>query len=149
MDWSIVLGVIGILVSIVVGWITFRLTERRARNQRHFVAKATVLQELSKSLGEDAIPTPAIIEATLRSVVRETADPKLTLSLDEILDDLIRQVTSDPFLDAERRRKLQAKACAGMLSRRALIDIRAGRSTPHRRNQALIASVARKLGICD
>jgi hypothetical protein len=37
------------------------------------------------------------------------------------------------------------KACAGALSRRALIDIRARRSTPHLKNQALLASVARNL----
>lgn len=107
MDWSLILGIIGILVSVGVGWITYRLADRRARNQRHATAKATVLQELSKSLGEDSVPTPAVIEATLRSVVREVADPKVAVSLDEVLDDLVRQVTSDPFLNAERRRKLQ------------------------------------------
>jgi hypothetical protein len=37
------------------------------------------------------------------------------------------------------------KACAGKLSRRALIDIRAGRSTPHRKNQTVLAAVVRKL----
>lgn len=37
------------------------------------------------------------------------------------------------------------RMCEGQLSRRALIDIRAGRSTPHRRNQALLAEVAEKL----
>ena len=39
------------------------------------------------------------------------------------------------------------KACEGRLSRRALIDIRAGRSTPHRKNQELLASVARSFGL--
>jgi hypothetical protein len=34
-------------------------------------------------------------------------------------------------------------ACQGRLSRRALIDIRAGRSTPHRKNQEFLASVVR------
>ena len=37
------------------------------------------------------------------------------------------------------------KACAGKLSRRALIDIRAGRSTPHPRNRSLLASILAKL----
>jgi hypothetical protein len=32
------------------------------------------------------------------------------------------------------------------LSRRTLIDIRAGRSRPHRKNQERLASIARKLG---
>jgi hypothetical protein len=38
-------------------------------------------------------------------------------------------------------------ACAGALSRRAIIDIRAGRSTPHRRNQALLAALVNRLGL--
>jgi hypothetical protein len=52
------------------------------------------------------------------------------------------------IMPAVRRAPLAmlVKACAGELSRRALIDIRAGRSTPHRRNQALLAAVARRLG---
>jgi len=35
------------------------------------------------------------------------------------------------------------EACAGRLSRRALIDIRAGRSRPHLRNQELLTFIAR------
>lgn len=107
MDWSVFLGVLGIIVSIVVGWLTYRLADRRARSNRQISAKATVLQELSKSLGEDSVPAPDILEATIRSVLREVGDPKIGLDVDEILDDLVRQVTSDPFLDSERRRKLQ------------------------------------------
>jgi hypothetical protein len=36
-------------------------------------------------------------------------------------------------------------ACKGRLSRRALIEIRAGRSTPHRKNQEFLASALLKL----
>ena len=39
------------------------------------------------------------------------------------------------------------RMCKGRLSRRALIDIRAGRSTPHRRNQRLLESCVRRLGL--
>lgn len=107
MDWSLILGILGIVVSILVGWLTYRLADRRAQSQRYVTAKATVLQELSKSLGEDSVPTPDILEATIRSVLREVGDPRVEIALDELLDDLVRQVTSDPFLDGERRRKLQ------------------------------------------
>lgn len=107
MDWSIVLGIAGILVSIGVGWLTYRLANKRAMSQRYAAAKATVLQSLSKSLGEDAIPTTDVLQATIRSVLRESGDPKLKLEIDDVLDDLIRQVTSDAFLDSSRRRKLQ------------------------------------------
>ena len=108
MDWSIALGIAGIVVSVVVGWLTYVLANRRARTQRWLQAKTAVLQGLSKSLGEDAIPSIGVLRATIRSVLREIGDPKLELSLDEVLDDLIRQVTADPFLDVERRRQLQA-----------------------------------------
>jgi hypothetical protein len=37
-------------------------------------------------------------------------------------------------------------ACRGRLSRRALSDIRAGRSTPHRKNQEFLAAIVLKLG---
>jgi hypothetical protein len=36
--------------------------------------------------------------------------------------------------------------CHGILSRRALIDIRAGRSRPHRKNQALLVSIVNRWG---
>jgi len=107
MDWSLLLGILGIVVSIVVGWLTYGLADRRARSQRYFTAKSTVLQELSKSLGEDSVPPPNILEATIRSVLREVGDPRVQINVSEVLDDLMRQVTSDPFLDSERRRKLQ------------------------------------------
>jgi hypothetical protein len=107
MNWSIAVGVLGILASVVVGWLTYRLADRRARNQRYAAAKSTVLQELSNPLGEDAVPTPHIIEATIRSVLREMGDPRVKLGVDDVLDDLLRQVTSDPFLDRDRRTKLQ------------------------------------------
>ena len=107
MDWSLILGILGIVVSILVGWLTYGLADRRARSNRHIAAKNTVLQELSKSLGEASVPTPDILEATIRSVLREVGDPKVQMDVDEVLDDLVRQVTSDPFLDSERRRKLQ------------------------------------------
>src|SRR5882757_3294624 len=95
LDWSILLGVLGIIVSIAVGWLTFRLANKRAYAQRYVDAKSTVLQELSKSLGEDSIPTPGILEATIRSVLREIGDPKVQINISDVLDDLIRQVTSD------------------------------------------------------
>ena len=38
-------------------------------------------------------------------------------------------------------------ACEGKLSRRALIDLRAGRSRPHRNNQKMLAGILRELGL--
>jgi len=39
------------------------------------------------------------------------------------------------------------KECGGMISRRALVAIRAGRSRPHRKNQELLTSILRKCGL--
>jgi len=65
-----------------------------------------------------------------------------------VYDDPRRNYWQTKVLPAVRQVPLATlvKACTGGLSRRALIDIRAGRSTPHRRNQLLLASVVRKLG---
>ena len=49
-----------------------------------------------------------------------------------------------PALKAARLSHL-IEECRGILSRRALIDLRAGRSRPHRKNRELLASIARKL----
>ena len=38
------------------------------------------------------------------------------------------------------------KGCEGKLSRRALIDLRAGRSRPHPKNQEMLAAIVNKLG---
>jgi hypothetical protein len=60
-----------------------------------------------------------------------------------------RSVWATKIVPALKRADLAPleKACKGRLSRRALSDIRAGRSTPHRKNQEFLASVVRKLGL--
>lgn len=108
MDLTIVLSVFGIIVSILVGFGTFYLADKRARRNRWKNAKDMVLQDLSKSLGEGNVPDAAVIQATIRSVLRgHNANDLSAVTLDEVADDLLRQITSDPFLDSERRRQLQ------------------------------------------
>jgi hypothetical protein len=53
------------------------------------------------------------------------------------------------ILPAVKRMSLKqlVEACKGRLSRRALIDIRAGRSRPHRRNQEMLARILGELGL--
>lgn len=110
MNWSVFLGILGILASVAVGLGTFLIADKRARKNRYQNAKDLILRELSKSLGEDNIPSHLIISATIRSVLRENNSDNLeAVSVSEILDDLIRQITSDPFLDSERRKKLQTE----------------------------------------
>jgi hypothetical protein len=64
-------------------------------------------------------------------------------------DDPSRGDWQTKILHAVRKAPLAmlVKACAGKLSRRALIDIRVGRSTPHRKNQELLRTLLRSLGL--
>jgi hypothetical protein len=108
MDVNILLAIAGIIVSIGVGFGTFYLADKRAKRNRWESAKETVLRDLSKSLGEGNVPDASVIKATIRSVLRNhNASDLSVVTLDEISDDLLRQITADPFIDAERRRKLQ------------------------------------------
>ena len=110
MDTNIALSIAGIAVSIGVGVGTFYLADKRSRTAQWRAAKETVLRELSKSLGDGNIPQPQVILATIRSVLRENGAANLeAVTFEEIIDDLIRQVTSDPFLSADRRKELQSK----------------------------------------
>jgi len=108
MSLSITLGIIGILVSIGVGFGTYYLADKQARRNRWQGAKDIVLRDLSKSLGEGSVPEPGVILATVRSVLRsQNAADLAVVTFEEVKDDLLRQVTADPFLDAERRKQLQ------------------------------------------
>lgn len=110
MDMPTLVGVAGIVVSIVVGLGTYYFAERSGRRSRWQAAKNLVLHDLSKSLGEGNVPNPSVMLATIRSVLREQNAADLeAVTLEEVADDLIRQVTSDPFLDSERRIDLQNK----------------------------------------
>lgn len=109
MDLSVLLGVVGIVVSIGVGFGTFYIADRRATRNRWQSAKDTVLRDLSKSLGEGNVPDASVIKATIRSVLRSQNTNDLSaVTLEEISDDLLRQITADPFLEPERRKQLQA-----------------------------------------
>ena len=109
MNIGILLGLVGILVSIGVGFGTFYLADKRARINRWQNAKDMVLRDLSKSLGEGNVPDASVIKATIRSVLRShNAIDLSVVTLDEIADDLLRQITADPFLEPERRKQLQS-----------------------------------------
>lgn len=108
MDISVFLGVVSIVVSIAVGFGTFYIADKRAKRNRWQNAKDTVLRDLSKSLGEGNVPDASVIKATIRSVLRgQNANDLSVVTLEEIADDLLRQITADPFLEPERRKQLQ------------------------------------------
>ena len=107
---SNLLSVFGIVVSVLIGLTTFYIADRRSRRNRWQQARETILKELSKTLGEENIPNFEIISATIRSVLRGYNPGSLDkVTVAEVTDDLLRQITSDPFLDSERRNKLQTQ----------------------------------------
>jgi len=107
---SSLLSVFGIAVSVLIGLTTFYIADRRSRRNRWQQARETILKELSKTLGEENIPNFEIISATIRSVLRGYNPGSLDkVTVAEVTDDLLRQITSDPFLDLERRNKLQTQ----------------------------------------
>src|SRR5262249_11778342 len=78
----------------------------------------------------------ARIEHDEDNVYTEYTDPRRT----DWMRSTLPAVRSARLIDLVR-------GCSGKMSRRALIDIRAGRSTPHLRNQRLLAMVVRVLGL--
>lgn len=60
-----------------------------------------------------------------------------------------RDIWTTKILPAVKKGRLVdlEKACKGRISRRALIDIRAGRSRPHPRNQSFLEAIVKRLGL--
>ncbi len=109
-DWSLGVGILGILVSIAVGLGTFWASDRRTQRNRLLNARGLIVQVLSRSLADGAVPKRPVIEAVVRSVLREQGtvyNEQNTVA--EVIDDLLRQVASAPFLEADRRNSLQSQ----------------------------------------
>jgi hypothetical protein len=98
-------------------------------------------------IAADSWPTATATRALITSIGKESnsLEVQAVLVHDEqnaytVYDDPQRSYWQTKVLPAVKQIALATliKACAGKLSRRALIDIRAGRSMPHRRNQELL-----------
>jgi hypothetical protein len=70
-----------------------------------------------------------------QNVYTEYADPKRTEWITKIQPALKKPLLS-----------VLVKGCGTRLSRREIIELRAGRSKPHRRTQELLESILKKLG---
>jgi hypothetical protein len=110
-NWSVaevVVSIVGILIGVVVTLWTSRSLDLRARRQRWLTTKAMILRDLAPSLGEGDPPSLATLQAMIRSVLRANDIVAVdAFPFEEITDDLIRQITADPFLTQERRQQLQ------------------------------------------
>jgi hypothetical protein len=111
--------------SNVCGRQTIGLLERRHIK----IDQIKCIGKESNSLDE----VDAGLEHSEKNVYTEYADPKRSEWITKIRPALKKV----PL-------KLLVKECAGKLSRRALIDLRAGRSKPHRKNQELLATIVRQ-----
>lgn len=100
------------LISWIAGLATslgfYVLSTRHMRRTGWRLAKAQVIGDLAPSLGQSTVPSRAVILATIRSVAREHNLPSADLRCDDVIDELLRQVTADAFLETERRAALQA-----------------------------------------
>lgn len=100
MDSGILFNILSIIASIIIGLSTFFIADKRARKNKYLNAKAKILNDLSRSLGENSIPEYEVISSVIRSVLREENENNFdVISVKEISDDLLRQILSDPFLD--------------------------------------------------
>lgn len=91
-----------------------------------------------KCIGKESNSLENIEEGTVHSeqnVYTEYDDPKRTEWIVKILPELRKA----PL-------KTLVESCRGRLSRRELIELRAGRSKPHRRNQSFLVTKLRELG---
>jgi len=71
-----------------------------------------------------------------QNVYTEYADPKRSEWINKI----------QPALKKPKLRVLM-KACGRLLARRELIELRVGRSMPHRKTQELLVAILKKLGL--
>ena len=94
--------------------------------------------DLIKCIGKESNSLEAVdegLEHSEKNVYTEYVDPNRTVWLTKLQAAL-------------KKAKLKAllKACGKRLSRREIIELRAGRKKPHRRTQQLLESILRRLG---
>lgn len=95
--------------------------------------------DLIKCIGKESNSLENVDEGLVHSeqnVYTEYADPKRSEWITKI----------QPALKKAKLRDL-IKACGKLPSRRELIELRAGRSTPHRKTQELLVSILKNLGL--
>jgi len=95
--------------------------------------------EQINSIGKESNSLESVEEGTTHSeanIYTEYVDPKRTEWITKIQPALKKLPLS-----------VLVKECGNRLSRRELIELRAGRSRPHRKNRELLAEVVRRLGL--
>ena len=112
-DRAIVVGIIGVIATVVVGVVTYWLTAgtvSREYEERVKAAKNEVRIAVSRSIGEGVVPNKDKIQAVINSVERQYGiKPQDSESPEGVIDDIVERVLANEFLDAKRREELSTK----------------------------------------
>lgn len=110
---SFLIGIGGLLVTIIVGLVTYWLTTgsiSREYKERINAGRNYALTAIAKSIGEGVVPSKTKIKSVLNSVRRQYGIREQDFESPEtIIDDLLARILSNEFLDAKRREELSDK----------------------------------------
>jgi|HubBroStandDraft_6_1064221.scaffolds.fasta_scaffold205517_2 hypothetical protein len=115
-DRAIVVGIIGVIATVVVGVLTYWLTagtESREYSERLKASRNEIISAISRSIGEGKVPNKAKIQAVINSCdrqygVKQQDSPKPEV----VIDDIVERVLANEFLDAQKREDLSGKLLA-------------------------------------
>jgi hypothetical protein len=115
-DRAIIVGILGVIATIVVGVVTYLLTEgtvSREYQERVRAARNDVLTAVGRSIGEGKVPNKAKIRAVISSVERQYGIKAEDSEKPEaLIDDIVERVLANEFLDAQRREELSTQLLA-------------------------------------
>jgi len=73
------------------------------------IAKGLIVRDLTSALAERSMLTSEMINSTIKGILSELNYPKNLVLAHEIMDELIRSIITNPFLQTERRRQIEAE----------------------------------------
>lgn len=115
-DRAIIVGIIGVVATIVVGVVTYWLTAgtvSREYQERVKAARNDIQAAVGRSVGEGKVPNKAKIQAVISSIERQYGIKQQDSERTEaVIDDIIERVLANEFLDAQRREELSSKLLA-------------------------------------
>lgn len=113
---NLLVGIGGLVATIVVGVVTYWLTSgsvSREYQERVKAARNDVLSSISKSIGEGVVPSKEKIQSVINSTRRQYAIKEGDFeSPDNIIEDILSRVLANEFLDAKRREELSSNLLA-------------------------------------
>ena len=112
-DKGVVVGLVGVVATIAVGFGTYKVTDTSASSayrDRIRTARGEVLAAVSRSIGEGVVPNKEKLQAVMRSARRQHDIREEDFdTVEMVLDDVVARVLSNEFLDAKRREELSTR----------------------------------------